>query len=110
MGTFVISEDLSGAYAFRLYGDQGEILLVSEPYAARGGCLNGAEAALYSAQDEARYKRRISPEGAHYFLLTARNGKAICVSEHYESAAACEAGIAAVMRAAQGAGVYERLL
>lgn len=110
MGTFIIAADAEGIYRFQLFTESGQLLLVSEPYMARGGCLNGAEAALYNAQDAARIKRRISAEGAHYFLLTARNGKTICISDNFTSVSDCEAAIKAVMEAARGAGVYERLL
>lgn len=110
MGTFIIAADDAGMYRFQLFTDMGVSLLTSEPYVAKGGCQNGAEAALYSAQDNARFKRKITPAGEHYFLLTARNGKTVGVSDTYTSAVDCEAGIVAVMRAAQGAGVYEKLL
>lgn len=109
MGTFNISLTTNGGFKFELYSDEGEVVLTSACYVAKGGCMNGAESALLNAQYSERYKRKITPEGEHYFLLTGSNGKVISASEMYTNATDCEAGIKRVMDAARGATIYEKL-
>ncbi|MGX5817169.1 YegP family protein [Chitinophaga lutea] len=109
MGTFIISRTSNGEYLFNLKSDNGEIVLTSERYVARGGCVNGVDAVQLNAQDSKRYKRRISDDGKYYFVLTAGNGQVVGVSELYETAQNCHEGVDAVMRAARGAEIYEKL-
>ena len=109
MGVFIIAKAPDGGYVFNLRSDNGETLLMSESYVARGGCLNGVEAVQFNAHDGKRYKRRVSDEGGHYFVLTAANGKIVATSGLFKDESACETGIAVVRRAVKGAEVYERL-
>lgn len=108
MGTFVMSGAISGGFLFTLHADEGDVVLISEWYTARGSCKNGVDAVRLNAQDRKRYRQRVSDEGCFYFVLTAANGKTVGVSSMFSSEQACELGIFQVMRAALGADVLER--
>ena len=46
---FEMYQDKAGAYRFRLKARNGQIIAVSESYAARAGCLNGIESVRHNA-------------------------------------------------------------
>ncbi len=108
MGTFVMSGAISGGFLFTLHADEGDVVLCSEWYTAKGSCRNGMDAVRLHAQDRKRYRQRVSDEGCYYFVLTAANGKAVGVSSMFGSEQLCELGIFKVMRAALGADLLER--
>ncbi len=109
MSAFIVTKSLDGSYVFNLCADNQEVVLSSDQYAARVGCLHGVDAARAHAQDKERFKRKITAEGSYYFVLTAANGRVVGISEMYGNISHCEEGIAAVMDAAREADVYEQL-
>jgi len=98
MGKFVISKRTNGEFQFNLKADNGEIILSSEGYGAKGGCINGIESVRKNALDDSRYERKMSTNGKPYFVLKAGNGEIIGASEMYENEAGMQNGILSVKR------------
>lgn len=90
-------------YRFRLRARNGEIILASEGYVSKQGCLNGIASVKQNAPYDSRYDRRTASNGQYYFVLRASNGEPIGTSELYTTTAARENGIAAVKRDAPDA-------
>lgn len=89
-------------YYFRLKSGNGEIILASEGYVSKQGCLTGIASVKVSAPYDSRYERKDSY--ANYtFNLKGGNGEIIGRSESYVSSAGRENGIAAVKRDAPDA-------
>ena len=81
---------------FRLRAKNGEIILQSEGYTAKGGCQNGIESVKENAPTDDQYKRAMSINDKWYFALKAKNHQTIGMSEMYESKQAREKGIESV--------------
>ena len=90
-------------YRFNLHAANHEVILKSENYAGRAGALNGIASVRENAPSDARYVRKQSTDGQHYFNLTARNGQVIGTSERYRTEQGRDNGIAAVKRNAPSA-------
>jgi uncharacterized protein YegP (UPF0339 family) len=60
-----------------------------------------------NAAIDARYEKKTSSHGKHYFLLKATNGQVIGNSEMYESASGRDNGIESIKRNAPGASVED---
>jgi uncharacterized protein YegP (UPF0339 family) len=101
---FVIQKR-DGAFHFHLTASNGEIVLVSQKYASPGAAQSGVTLVKVNAAVEERFERRRSRRDEPYFVLKAANGEILGTSEMYASGAAMENRIAAVQRAATGAGV-----
>ena len=56
-GTFEIYNDKAGEFRFRLKASNGQVILASEAYKDKSGCLNGVESVKKNAPDDARYER-----------------------------------------------------
>lgn len=95
MGKFVITKSSNGEYRFKLKANNGEIILVSEGYTSKIGCLNGVESIKENAQRDERFERKSNAKG-HFFYLKASNGQIIGMSEIYTTSAGRESGIVAV--------------
>ena len=106
-GKFEIKRAKDGEYYFNLLAGNGEIILTSEMYKSKEGCLNGVESVRKNAASDANFDRRTSKNGKPYFALKAANGQDIGRSEMYESAASMEKGIKSVMRNAPEAKLVE---
>ncbi len=109
MGKFVVSQRKNGDYQFNLKAGNGQVILTSQGYASKAGCLNGIESVMKNSKDDARFDRKESTNGKPYFNLTATNGQIIGNSEMYESVAARENGIDSVKRNAPDAEIVEEL-
>lgn len=107
MGKFVISQRKNGEYQFNLKAGNGQIILSSEGYTAKAGCLNGIESVRKNSQDSTMYDKKTSSNGKFYFNLKAGNGQIIGTSEMYESEAARDNGIASVTANAPDATVVD---
>lgn len=105
MGKFAISTRKNGEFQFNLKAGNGEVILTSEGYTTRTGCENGIASVKKNCGDDARYDRKTSSNGKHYFNLKASNGQVIGTSEMYESATSMENGIASVKKNAPKATV-----
>jgi uncharacterized protein YegP (UPF0339 family) len=108
MGKFVISLRKNGEFQFNLKAGNGQVILTSEGYVSKSGCLNGIESVKKNAPDDARYDCKESSNGKPYFNLTATNGQNIGHSEMYESVSARENGIESVKKNAPDADVEDQ--
>jgi uncharacterized protein YegP (UPF0339 family) len=95
-GKFDLKKSTSGKFYFNLKAGNGQIILTSEMYEAKGGATNGIESVKRNAPDDNRYDRKESAKGEPYFVLKAANGEQIGRSENYSSTAAMENGIESV--------------
>ena len=97
----------NGQYYFRLRAKNGEIILKSEGYITKQGCLNGIASVKTNAPFDSRYDRRKSVNEQYYFNLKASNGEIIGTSETYHTQQGMENGISAVKRDAPVAQVED---
>ena len=107
MGKFEIYKDNSGEFRFRLKASNGQNILASEGYAAKGGCTNGIESVKKNASDDSRYERLESKNGSPYFNIKAGNNQVIGTSQMYSSVSAMENGIESVKTNAPSAEVED---
>lgn len=107
MGKFVITKRTNGEFQFNLKAGNGQVILTSEGYTTLAACKNGIESVKKNAVEDARFERKEAKNGAPFFNLKAGNGQIIGKSEMYSSRAACENGIASVMKNAPEAEVVE---
>ena len=107
MGKFVISTRSNGEFQFNLKAGNGQVILTSEGYSAKAGCLNGIESVRKNAGDDNRYDRAESSNGKYYFRLKASNGQVIGASQMYESEAGRDNGIESVKSNAPDATVED---
>ena len=87
---------------FWLRARNGEIILSSEGYVSKQGCINGIASVKQNAPYDSRYERKDGYNN-YTFNLKASNGEIIGRSENYTTRAARENGIDAVKRDAPGA-------
>lgn len=85
MAKFIITQRTNGLYHYYLKADNGQIVLSSEGYTSKIGCLNGVEAVKRNFKDKSKYDRRTSPNQRYYFNLKSLNGQIIGISEMYET-------------------------
>ena len=83
-------------FYFNLKARNNEIILQSEGYVAIQGATNGINSVQKHCTFDDLYKRKTSRDGSPYFVLTARNGEIIGVSEMYSSVQMMEKGIESV--------------
>ena len=107
MGKFVITKRTNGEFQFNLKAGNGQVILTSEGYTTLAACKNGIESVKKNAVEDTRFERKEAKNGAPFFNLKAGNGQIIGKSEMYSSQAACENGIASVMKNAPEAEVVE---
>lgn len=107
MGIFVMSERKNGDHQFVLKAENGQVILVSQGYSSRDGCLNGIESVKRNAQHEEMFERLDSSDGRFYFNLKATNGQVIGNSQMYQGLSGVTAGIHSVMANAPGARIME---
>ena len=88
MAEFVVSKNTNDLYYFRLRANNGQLLLSSEGYVSKVGCLNGVESVKSNGRDQNRYDKRTTSNVNYYFNLKAMNGQILGTSEIYETAAA----------------------
>ncbi|MGJ8550914.1 YegP family protein [Winogradskyella wichelsiae] len=96
MAKFEVYQDSKKHYRFRLKAGNGQIILASEGYTAKSGCLNGIASVKTNSQDDGQFDRKTSSNGKPYFNLKASNGQIIGTSEMYESLSGLENGIQSV--------------
>jgi len=107
-GKFELFKDKAGEFRFRLKAGNGQIVLVSEAYKARGSAENGIESVRKNAPTDDRYERKATKSGKHMFNLKATNGQVIGTSEQYESEASRDSGIESVKSNAPHATVDDQ--
>lgn len=104
---YTVFKGSQGQWYFNLKAPNGEIILASEAYRARGGALNGIESVKQHAEPYF-FQKLESMTGQPYFVLTAANGQVIGVSQMYKRAQSRDRGIAAVMEYANRGEIREQ--
>ena len=97
-GVFEVFKDKADEHRFRLIASNGEIVLSSEGYAAKVGCMNGIESVRENCMIPERFETYQDKAGKYRFRLKAANGQVIGVGEAYESEANLNDGIESVKR------------
>ena len=121
MAKFVIREVKSGI-KFDLKAGNGEVIATSEVYESEAACNNGVESVMKNAPiagvedltDENAEKvthpkfELYEDKGCEFrFLLKAKNGQIIAVSEGYTTKAGCKNGIESVKKNAAEAEIVK---
>ena len=110
MSKFVITKRVNGEFQFNLTAGNGEIILTSEGYSAKPGCLNGIESVKTNSQDATKFEGKTSANGRWFFNLKAANGQIIGTSQMYATAASRDGGIASVKTNAPAATTEDKSL
>jgi uncharacterized protein YegP (UPF0339 family) len=106
-GKIELKQAKSGFFHFNLHAGNGQIILQSEMYESKASALNGIASIQKNASIPERFVRLTSKSGKPNFALKASNGQLIGQSQHYESEAGRENGIASVMKNAPEAEVLD---
>jgi uncharacterized protein YegP (UPF0339 family) len=105
---FEIFKSESGdKFYFRLKAKNGQIILSSQGYASKSGCVNGIESVKKNADQDDCYERKEASNGKVHFNLLAQNKQVIGKSQMYASSASMENGISSVKNNAPGAEVKD---
>jgi uncharacterized protein len=110
MGKFIVTKRKNGEFQFNLKTGNGQVILTSEGYAARSGCMNGIDSVRNNAANEERYHHKKSVSGQFYFNLKSPTGQIIGSSEMYETESARDRGIASVKTNGPGAAIEDKTL
>ena len=109
MGKFEITKRKNGEFQFNLKAGNGQVILTSEGYTAKAGCLNGVESVKKNSQDDSKFEKKVATNGKFYFCLKATNGQIIGMSQMYTTEASRDNGIASVKTNAPDADIIELL-
>jgi uncharacterized protein YegP (UPF0339 family) len=93
---FEVYQGNDDQFYFRLRAANNEIVLTSEGYVSKDGCLNGVDSVKSNAPMVEHFQKKQSSDNQYYFLLVAANGKTIGSSEMYTTEAARDHGIEVV--------------
>jgi len=94
-------------YYYRLRSVNGQIILSGEGYESKQSCKNGILSVKSNASYDSQYENRTAQNGQYYFVLKARNGEIIGISETYTSTYARENGRQTVKRDAPRAPIED---
>ena len=95
-GWFELSKSSDGQFRFVLKAGNGEAILSSEQYAAKGSAEGGIASVQANCSEDSRYERKTSSDDRAFFNLKAANHQVIGTSQMYSSESARENGIASV--------------
>ncbi len=107
-GKFELKKSKNDKFFFNLLAANGQVVLTSEMYEAKASALNGIESVKKNGADAARYDKLVAKDGSPYFTLKASNGQVIGQSQMYASESTRDAGIAACIENAPGAGTDDQ--
>ena len=106
-GKFELTQDSEGGYRFRLKASNGRVILSSpEGYRTRAACLKGIRSVMANADTVGNYAVGESDAGFR-FVIMARNGRILGVSEDYATERARDRGISSVLRQAPKARIED---
>ncbi|RQO61623.1 hypothetical protein DBV14_04790 [Variovorax sp. KBW07] len=95
-GWFELSKSTNGQYFFVLKAGNGESILTSEQYVAKGSAENGIASVQANCSADDRYEKKTATNGKLFFNLRAANHQVIGTSQMYASEQSRETGIASV--------------
>lgn len=107
MGKFEIIRRKDGDYQFNLKATNDEIILTSQGYASKDGCINGIVSVQKNAGDDANYEILEATNGKPYFTLKAANKQVIGTSQMYTSESTMKNGIQSVKENAPSAEIID---
>ena len=107
MRSFEIIRDVRFEFRFRLRDEDNKIILRSEGYLSKQGCLNGIESVKTHASNDLNYRRKIVANGQFYFNLVARNNEVIGTSHMYDTQEDREDAIKSVMDGAKSLPIVD---
>lgn len=107
MGNFTIKDGQDGQFYFNLKSENGEVILQSQGYTTKASCNNGIQSVRLNSKFDARYVRKISLQGNHYFILIAANYETIGKSQMYSTKYSMEIGIRSVKSIAPFASIID---
>ena len=96
MGKFLVTLRKNGEYQFELKAGNGQVILTSEGYSTKSGCMSGIESVRKNCLEMEQFEKKQSKNGKHHFNLKAKNGQVIGVSEIYETVSGMDNGIESV--------------
>jgi uncharacterized protein YegP (UPF0339 family) len=103
----VYTSGAKGEFRFRLKADNGQVILSSEGYSSKAGCLNGIDSVKKNAASRDRFVKSTTPTGMFRFNLTAANKQTIGTSQNYKSESGRDNGIKSVSNNAPKADIVE---
>ena len=95
-GWFELNTSSDGQYRFVLKAGNGEIILTSELYKAKGSAESGIASVQANSGVDDRYEKKEASNGKFHFNLKAANHQVIGTSQMYASTQSRDAGIASV--------------
>ena len=101
---FEIFKGKDNQFYIRLFAANAEIILAGEGYSSREAAKDAVTSIKNNAGGEDNFEIREAKDGKPYFVLKAKNGSILGVSETYSSKANAKKGIASVMK---NAGIAE---
>lgn len=108
---YQVYRDVGGKFRFRLRAPNNKIVVVSEAYESKSGCINGIKAIQKTCQSPTedktiegkklpnpKYEIFVDADLEFRFNLIAANGQVVGSSEGYSSKQGCKRGIEAVKK------------
>lgn len=106
MGKYQIKKTSNGQFRWTLKASNGEVLITSESYVSKQGCMNGIKSSQGCIEDK-NFDRKTSTSGKPYFNQVANNHQDLGNSQMYSSEAARDKGIESVKRNAPEASIED---
>jgi len=97
-GYYELKNAKDGKIYWHLKAGNHETILSSEMYRCKNSALNAINSIQSNAENEKQYKKRQQTNGRLYFVLKARNGQVIGMSDAYSSNQSLNKGIQSVMK------------
>jgi len=107
MGKFEMKTRDNGDWQFNLKADNGQVILTSQGYNSKDGCVNGIDSVKKNCGDDNSFERKEANNGKVFFNLKAGNGQIIGSSQMYADASGRDNGIESVRKNAPNAEVVE---
>ncbi|WP_028601551.1 YegP family protein [Ottowia thiooxydans] len=107
-GKFELKKSKNEKFFFNLHASNGQIILSSEMYEAKGSAQGGIESVKKNGGNAANYEKLTGKDGSPYFTLKAANHQVIGQSQMYSSESARDGGIASCVQNAPDATVDDQ--
>ena len=104
---FEIFRGRNGGFYFRLKDASGRIILKSEKYSSFDSVTAGIESVKKNSSILDHFEKREAKDGRHYFVLKAKNGQIVGVSDFYVSRTGREGDLIAVSETSGSADIVK---
>jgi len=108
MSKYSLFTGKNNQYYFNLKAGNHQIILQSEGYKAKQSAINGIESVRENSLIDAQYERKAADNEETYFVLKAKNGEIIGVSETYSSNQMMEKGLKSVKANGQTSNIDDQ--